>query len=120
MGAVHRFTWVSYITTIAPGFCPLHFFFDEEHCITVALNILLLLYALITFILHLAAVQGIFDEIQGRNAHFMKCWASGDFKSLSEIYTEDCKILATGCDTQLGRQGMQSCFSTTFKLKRNN
>ena len=57
-------------------------------------------------ILLLVLFQALFDEIQARNAEFMKRWASGDMESLSKLYAEDCKLMPTGCDTLVGRQGI--------------
>ena len=65
---------------------------------------------LLTHHIVLRPLSGLVEEIQANNAHFMKCWADGDFKTLSQIYTEDCKIMPTGCDTQIGRQGRQSSY----------
>ena len=47
------------------------------------------------------------DVIDGRNAEFMKCWGNGDIKGVSQLYTEDCKIMCAGCDTLVGRQGVK-------------
>ena len=35
----------------------------------------------------------------------MDCFKAQDANALSMLYTEDCKVMATGMDTQTGRQG---------------
>eukprot|EP00112_Aurelia_sp_Birch-Aquarium-sp1_P006211 Seg169.18 transcript_id=Seg169.18/GoldUCD/mRNA.D3Y31 product="hypothetical protein" protein_id=Seg169.18/GoldUCD/D3Y31 len=54
------------------------------------------------------------DVIDGRNAEFMKCWANGDIKGVSQLYTEDCKIMCAGCDTLVGRQAVVDLFSKEY------
>ena len=45
------------------------------------------------------------DEIKAANEKFMSRYASGDMKSLSQLYVEDCKIMPAGMDVVEGRAG---------------
>ena len=52
------------------------------------------------------------DEIKAANERFMARYGSGDMKSLSLLYTEDCKIMPTGSDVQEGRASTVPLFVT--------
>lgn len=47
----------------------------------------------------------LIDEIQTANAKFMNAFAKQDATELSELYTEDCKLMPTGADVVTGRAG---------------
>ena len=47
----------------------------------------------------------VIDEIRAVGEKFTSCYNSGNMKALSELYTEDCKILPPGADVQKGRAG---------------
>jgi ketosteroid isomerase-like protein len=42
----------------------------------------------------------------------MSRYASGDMKALSELYTEDCKLMPPGSDVVEGRAGVESVFNS--------
>lgn len=48
---------------------------------------------------------GLIDEIQAANAKFMEAFAKQDAQALSQLYTEDCKLMPTGSDVVTGRDG---------------
>ena len=43
------------------------------------------------------------EELQAANEWFMTRYGSGDMKNVSQIYAEDCKIMATGYNVLEGR-----------------
>ncbi|XP_077982458.1 uncharacterized protein LOC144437402 [Glandiceps talaboti] len=52
--------------------------------------------------------RGVISE---RNVKFMELFISDDMKALSELYTEDCKFMGPGNDTQVGRKCVEEAFS---------
>ena len=44
-------------------------------------------------------------EIEACNVKFMEHFGKNDMKGLSELYTEDCKLMPTGSETLIGREG---------------
>ncbi|KAI8510371.1 hypothetical protein Bbelb_112870 [Branchiostoma belcheri] len=53
-------------------------------------------------------------EIQVRNQKFMALYKANDMKGLAKLYTEDCKVMAPGSDTEFGRDGVEKAFSGTW------
>jgi len=45
------------------------------------------------------------DDIEAANKKFMDIFKAQDANALSMLYTEDCKVMATGMDVLTGRQG---------------
>ncbi|XP_065888463.1 uncharacterized protein [Dysidea avara] len=58
--------------------------------------------------------QALRDEIEAANKKFMACFKAQDANALSMLYTEDCKVMATGMDVQTGRQGVVKVFGGTM------
>ena len=59
------------------------------------------------------------DEIEAANKKFMACFKAQDANALSMLYTEDCKVMATGMDVQTGRQGtLNVCFNRIVQLNK--
>ena len=65
-------------------------------------------------LLHLTAVifmcmhshmASLAEEIRSANERFMSLFASGDMQGLSQLYTEDCKLMPPGDDVVVGRAG---------------
>ena len=46
------------------------------------------------------------NKIEAANAVWMKNFAEGNAKGVGEMYTEDCKVMPTGSDVVVGREGM--------------
>ncbi|XP_077983418.1 uncharacterized protein LOC144438245 [Glandiceps talaboti] len=57
------------------------------------------------------ADSGLKTVIAERNDKFMALFAAGDMKGLSEVYTEDCKLMPQGTVTKTGRQSVEEIFS---------
>ncbi|XP_078694198.1 uncharacterized protein LOC144923496 [Branchiostoma floridae x Branchiostoma belcheri] len=53
-------------------------------------------------------------EIQARNQKFMALYKANDMKGLAKLYTENCKVMAPGSDTEFGRDGVEKAFSGTW------
>ena len=51
---------------------------------------------------HCCSVAFVQDEL---NKQFVKLYNSGNMNGLSELFTEDCKMMAPGSDTVKGRAG---------------
>ncbi|XP_078695151.1 uncharacterized protein LOC144924079 isoform X4 [Branchiostoma floridae x Branchiostoma belcheri] len=50
-------------------------------------------------------------EIEARNQKFMALYKANDMKGLAtKLYTEDCKVMAPGSDTEYGRDGAEKAF----------
>lgn len=64
--------------------------------------ILVALAAVIPVHSHAATVA---EEIKSINETFMSLFASGDMNGLSQLYTENCRIMPTGTDVIEGRYG---------------
>ena len=47
----------------------------------------------------------IMDDIKAANDKFMAAFDSGDATGLSQLYTEDCKLMPPGSDVVMGREG---------------
>ena len=45
------------------------------------------------------------SEIEAANLKFMTAFGKQDATGLSELYTEDCKLMPTGTDVLFGREG---------------
>ncbi len=58
------------------------------------------------------------NKIEAANAVWMKNFAEGNAKGVGEMYTEDCKVMPTGSDVVVGREGMVflSCTATLIYL----
>ena len=46
------------------------------------------------------------SEIEAANVKFMQAFNSHDTTALSKLYTTDCKLMPSGADVQVGRDGM--------------
>ncbi len=46
------------------------------------------------------------DDIEAANTKFMAAFASGDATNLGPLYTENCRLMPTGTDVLVGRDGM--------------
>ena len=49
------------------------------------------------------------SEIEAANLKFMTAFGKQDATGLSELYTEDCKLMPTGTDVLFGREGAYVC-----------
>ena len=49
------------------------------------------------------------SEIEAANLKFMTAFSKQDATGLSELYTEDCKLMPTGTDVLYGREGVYVC-----------
>ena len=49
------------------------------------------------------------SEIEAANLKFMTAFGKQDATGLSELYTEDCKLMPTGTDVLFGREGACQC-----------
>ena len=56
--------------------------------------------------MQLISRAGLLREITERNKTYMAAFARGDAAGISELYTEDCKLMAPGQDMLNGRQGI--------------
>ena len=45
------------------------------------------------------------DEIEAANVKFMSAFASGNATNLGPLYTENCRLMPTGVDVMIGRDG---------------
>ena len=52
------------------------------------------------------------SEIEAANLKFMTAFGKQDATGLSELYTEDCKLMPTGTDVLFGREGVYVCSLT--------
>eukprot|EP00058_Branchiostoma_floridae_P007808 XP_002593296.1 hypothetical protein BRAFLDRAFT_83843 [Branchiostoma floridae] len=53
--------------------------------------------------------------IEEHNEKFMACFNANDMKGLANLYTEDCKLMPTGSDTLVGREGPEKVFSGVWE-----
>ncbi|XP_070575559.1 uncharacterized protein [Ptychodera flava] len=51
------------------------------------------------------------DEKSIPSVKFAKFYESSDMKSLSELYTEDCKMMAPGMESTIGRKAVEELFA---------
>ena len=47
----------------------------------------------------------LWADIEAANVKFMDAFKTGDATQVAKLYTEDCKVMPTGADVQLGRDG---------------
>ena len=45
------------------------------------------------------------DEIAAANEKFMAAFKAQDANAVAALYTEDCKVMPTGSDVVMGREG---------------
>ena len=53
----------------------------------------------------LSPIASFAGVIQALNDRFMEFYKNNDMKGLSELYTEDCKLMPPGTDVLTGRSG---------------
>ena len=58
----------------------------------------------------------IMDDIKAANEKFMAAFDGGDATALSQLYTEDCKLMPTGSDVVMGREGIADICMCTASL----
>ncbi|XP_035692251.1 uncharacterized protein LOC118426823 [Branchiostoma floridae] len=46
-----------------------------------------------------------------QNQKFMACFKANDMKGVANLYTEDCKLMITGMDTQYGREATEKALA---------
>ena len=48
----------------------------------------------------------LLDDIKAANEKFMAVFGSGDATAVSQLFTEDCKLMPPGSDVIIGREGI--------------
>ncbi|KAJ8030080.1 hypothetical protein HOLleu_29658 [Holothuria leucospilota] len=54
------------------------------------------------------------EEIEAADRKFMDRFGAGDFTGLSNLYTEDCKVMPTGSPTLNGRAATAKLFQSVY------
>ncbi|PIK47399.1 hypothetical protein BSL78_15733 [Apostichopus japonicus] len=54
------------------------------------------------------------EEIEAADRKLENCFGSADFVGLSNLYTEDCKVLATGSPMLEGHEGVAKLFKGVY------
>ncbi|XP_078667848.1 uncharacterized protein LOC144909635 [Branchiostoma floridae x Branchiostoma belcheri] len=54
------------------------------------------------------------EVIKARNQTSMALYKAKDMKGLAKLYTEDCKVMPPGSDTEYGRDGVEKALSGSW------
>jgi ketosteroid isomerase-like protein len=63
---------------------------------------------------HSDGLQDLQDVIAAQNVKFETAYNSKDLQGLSQLYTEDCKLMPTGTAVKIGRQGIIDVFGANI------